>query len=156
MRRPARRRDPPTTRARAARIAASRADVARRPEAYAPMEVVELLFPEQAEMMKNAVEANRKDWEEQRAITGYGCFTGFFTVPGTDDETYAYTFNTDMGVTTLEKRHSREESAALLEEERREEAEFEARPSRRCGMCGEWKREFKASGGCMDCPVPPL
>ena len=46
--------------------------------------------------------------------------------------------------------------AVVVELSGREEAEFEARPSRRCGMCGEWKREFKASGGCMDCPVPPL
>jgi len=142
------------TRARAARIAASQTDVARRPEKYAPMEVIELLFPEQVDMMKDAVGVNRKDWEEHRSLSGYGCFTGFFTVPGTDDETYAYTFNTDKGVTTLEQRHTREASAAMLEEERRDEEEFEARPSRRCDMCGEMKRDFKASGGCMDCPVP--
>ena len=141
----------PTTRA-------TTAEMASNPEAHDPMDVVKALFPHRVREVEEGIEYTRKMWAEGHNAHGPGSFDEDFTIPGTN-KTHAFKFHVSKGVLIFKKRFSAEETTKRNAEAVAFMAKFKAdhpdlyKP-RRCFQCGKMKWPMKASGGCMDCPIP--
>ena len=142
----------PTTRATTAEMAAN-------PEAYDPMELVKALFPHRVREVEEGIKETREMWENDGInCHGPGSFDEDFTIPGTN-KTHAFQFETSKGVFTFKQRLSHEETSKRNAEARAFMDQFvkdnpELYKPRRCFQCGKMKLNMKASGGCMDCPIP--
>ena len=142
----------PTTRATTAQMAAN-------PEAYDPMDLVKALFPHRVREVEEGIKETRDLWENEGVnCHGPGSFDEDFTIPGTN-KTHAFKFHVSKGVLIFKKRFSAEETTKRNAEAVAFMAKFKAdhpelyKP-RRCFQCGKMKLHHKASGGCMECPIP--
>ena len=124
-----------------------------------PMELVKALFPHRVREVEDGIKETRELWEERGVnCHGPGCFEEDFTIPGTN-KTHSFQFETSKGVFTFKKRLSEEETrqrnteaVAFMDKFEREHPHLYQ--PRRCFQCGKMKLYHKASGGCMECPIP--
>ena len=138
---------------------ATTAEMAANPEAYDPMELVKALFPHRVREVEEGIKETREMWERDGInCHGPGSFDEDFTIPSTN-KTHAYQFETSKGVFTFKQRLSAEETSKRNDEARAFMDKFvhdnpDLYKPRRCFQCGEMKLHHKASGGCMQCPIP--